>query len=268
MRERDRSIASIRFPYPYREGQKRMVSAVYRTICDEKQLFVQAPTGSGKTLATIYPAVRALGEGKITKIWYLTAKTVTRTVAREALAILREEGLKMHSVVLTARDRICFREETVCDPETCGYAKGHFDRINDALYELLTENYICDRETICRIAEQHKVCPYALSLDAARWADTVIADYNYVLDPEARMLDYFLNGRKKSDLYLIDEAHNLVERGRGMYSAVIRKEDVLAWRRIIKERDQKLATALTALNRTFLGWRKAAETKLPETPDE
>ncbi len=268
MRERDRSIASIRFPYPYREGQKRMVSAVYRTICDEKQLFVQAPTGSGKTLAAIYPAVRALGEGKITKIWYLTAKTVTRTVAREALTILREEGLKMHSVVLTARDRICFREETVCDPETCGYAKGHFDRINDALYELLTENYICDRETICRIAEQHKVCPYALSLDAARWADTVIADYNYVLDPEARMLDYFLNGRKKSDLYLIDEAHNLVERGRGMYSAVIRKEDVLALRRIIKERDQKLATALTALNRVFLGWRKAAEAALPETPDK
>lgn len=263
-RERDRSIRTLSFPYEYREGQKRLVSGIYRTICDGRQLFVQAPTGSGKTLAAMYPAVRALGEGQITKIWYLTAKTVTRTVAQEALTILTGQGLKMRAVTLTARDRICFQEETVCDPETCAYAKGHFDRVNDALYELLTGGYVLDRKTICRIAEKHQVCPYALALDAARWADAVVCDYNYVLDPEARMLDYFLNGRKKSDLFLIDEAHNLVERARHMYSAVLRKEDVLALRRLFKEKDKKLATALSALNQRFLNVKKG----LKEEPSD
>ena len=263
-RDRDVSIRELKFPFAYREGQKRLVSGIYRTIKQGKQLFVQAPTGSGKTIAALYPSIKALGEGEASRVWYLTARTVTRTVAQDTMSMMMNQGLRIRSVTLTALERICLNEEAACDPEACSYAKGHYDRINEALYDLLTSTHLMDRAAIVRIAEEHHVCPYALERDAASFCDVVICDYNYVLDPVARLNDYFLNGRKKNDLFLIDEAHNLIERARGMYSASVAKSDVLALRRKLKgmkgdesfnRGKDKLISQLTKLNQILLDWK-------------
>ncbi len=136
--KRNRSIKALEFPFPYREGQKDLAVSVYRTILRKKKLFVQAPTGVGKTMATIFPTVKAVGEGLGEKIFYLTAKTITRTVAEQAFQTLKEQELQMKVITLTAKEKICFCEETECNPDACPYAKGHFDRVNDAMYDLLT----------------------------------------------------------------------------------------------------------------------------------
>ncbi|MCD7766007.1 MAG: ATP-dependent DNA helicase, partial [Lachnospiraceae bacterium] len=225
---RQDSIRSLEFPYPWRPGQKEVASSVYRTILRRKKLFIQAPTGTGKTLSTVFPAVKAIGEGKADRIFYATAKTITRTVAEESFSILREHGLHMKTVTLTAKEKICFMEETECNPDACPYAKGHYDRVNDAVYELLTEKEELNRPVLEEQAKKWQVCPFEMGLDTALWTDAVICDYNYIFDPRARLKRFFGEGVKGEYLFLIDEAHNLVDRGREMFSASLYKEDFLA----------------------------------------
>lgn len=129
---RNASIKGIEFPFPYRKGQRELAVSVYRTILRKKKLFIQAPTGVGKTISTVFPAVKAVGEELGEKIFYLTAKTITRTVAEQAFKTLREQNLKFKVITLTAKEKICFCEETSCNPDDCPYAKGHFDRVNDS----------------------------------------------------------------------------------------------------------------------------------------
>ena len=145
---RNESIHRLEFPYPYREGQKDLVAGVYRTIYHKRKLFIEAPTGVGKTISTVFPAVKAVGEGLGEKIFYLTAKTITRTVADQTFEELRKQNLAFKTVTLTAKEKICIHEETRCNPEECPRAKGHFDRINDAIYDLLTHEVSFSRETI------------------------------------------------------------------------------------------------------------------------
>ena len=210
---RKESIRPLEFPFPYREGQKELAAGVYRTIARKKRLFIQAPTGVGKTISTVFPAVKAVGEELGDRIFYLTAKTVTRTVAEEAFRILRGSGLRMKTVTLTAKEKLCVCGETLCNPENCPYAGGHFDRINDAVFELLTKGPDeLSREVLLAQAHKHRVCPFELSLDTASWTDGVICDYNYVFDPNVRLKRFFAEGIKGEYLFLIDEAHNLVER--------------------------------------------------------
>ncbi|MCC8105424.1 MAG: ATP-dependent DNA helicase [Clostridiales bacterium] len=225
---RQSSIRGLEFPYFWRPGQKEVASSVYRTIVLQKKLFIQAPTGTGKTLSTVFPAVKAVGEGKADRIFYATAKTITRTVAEESFAILREQGLRMRTVTLTAKEKICFMEETECNPDACPYAKGHYDRVNDAVYDLITEYEALDRPTLEAQAKKWRVCPFEMGLDAALWTDAVICDYNYIFDPRARLKRFFGEGVKGEYLFLIDEAHNLVDRGREMFSASLCKEDFLS----------------------------------------
>ena len=161
------SIKELSFPFPYRKGQKELASYVYQTIYHKRKLFLEAPTGVGKTISTLFPAVKALGEKLAQRIFYLTAKTITRTVAEDALGLMRERGLRCKSITLTAKDKICFMEETECNPDYCPYAKGHFDRINEAVYELLTHVDNINREVIEDCARQHRVCPYELGLDVS-----------------------------------------------------------------------------------------------------
>lgn len=226
-RERNASMEKLEFPFAYREGQRQMVSSVYHSISSGKQIFIQAPTGVGKTMSTIFPAVRAVGEGKGETVFYLTAKTITRTVAEEAYGILQEKGLRFKVLTLTAKEKLCFCEKTECNPQNCPYAEGHYDRINDAVYELWTTQNTYDRETLRNHAEKWHVCPFEMSLDLALWVDGVICDYNYVFDPNVHLKRFFGEGVKGNYIFLIDEAHNLVERGREMYSAAICKEDIL-----------------------------------------
>ncbi|MGN1377805.1 MAG: helicase C-terminal domain-containing protein [Dorea sp.] len=256
---RNTSIKDVQFPFSYRDGQKDLVTSVYRTILRKKKLFIQAPTGVGKTMATVFPAVKAVGEELGEKIFYLTAKTITRTVAWQAFETLREQALRMKVIVLTAKEKICLCEETNCNPEACPYAKGHYDRVNDAVYELMTMTDAISREMIEMQARKWMVCPFELSLDVSLWVDAVICDYNYVFDPNAHLRRFFGEGTKGEYLFLIDEAHNLVERGREMYSAQIYKEDFLKVKRLVRYEDGKLAGRLEECNKQLLALKRECD---------
>lgn len=256
---RNDSIRQIEFPFPYREGQRDLVVSVYRTILRKKKLFIQAPTGVGKTMATVFPAVRAVGEGLGEKIFYLTAKTIMRTVAEQAFSLLKEKGLLYKTITLTAKEKICFCEEAECNPDACPYAKGHFDRVNDAVFDLITHSGDWSREVLEEQAKKYMVCPFEMSLDVSNWADAVICDYNYVFDPQAHIKRFFSESGKEEYLFLIDEAHNLVERGREMYSASLYKEDLLEVRKLVKAEDPKLAKGLSECNQQFLELKRECE---------
>lgn len=256
---RQESIKALEFPYPYREGQKELASYVYRTIYHKRKLFIEAPTGVGKTISTVFPAVKAMGEELCGKIFYLTAKTITRTVADHTFALLREHGLKLKSVILTAKDKICFMEETECNPEHCPYAKGHYDRVNDAMFDMLTHEDVYSREKIEEYAQRHRVCPFEMCLDMSLFADAVICDYNYVFDPHVYLRRFFAEGIKGDYIFLIDEAHNLVERGRDMYSAVLRKEDFLELKRKVRAYDERIAKNLDRCNKELLALKRECE---------
>lgn len=256
---RNDSIRQIEFPFPYREGQRDLVVSAYRTILRKKKLFIQAPTGVGKTMATVFPAVRAVGEGLGEKIFYLTAKTIMRTVAEQAFSLLKEKGLLYKTITLTAKEKICFCEEAECNPDACPYAKGHFDRVNDAVFDLITHSGDWSREVLEEQAKKHMVCPFEMSLDVSNWADAVICDYNYAFDPQAHLKRFFSESGKGEYLFLIDEAHNLVERGREMYSASLYKEDLLEVRKLVKAEDPKLAKRLSECNQQFLELKRECE---------
>ena len=258
-RKRNASIKQTEFPFAYRPGQRDVAAAVYRTILRKKKLFIQAPTGVGKTISTVFPAVKAVGEGLGDKIFYLTAKTITRTVAERAFGTMQDQELNMKVITLTAKEKICFCEETVCNPDACPYAKGHFDRVNDAVYDILMKENKIDRMAIERQSEKFKVCPFELSLDISTWVDAVICDYNYVFDPNAHLKRFFSEGSAGNYIFLIDEAHNLVERGREMYSAVLYKEDFMELKRDVIHLNGKLARRLGEVNKLFLELKRECE---------
>jgi len=258
--KRNHSVKDVDFPFAYRDGQRELVVSVYKTIMRQKNLFIQAPTGVGKTIATVFPAVKAVGEGLGEKIFYLTAKTITRTVAANAFETLKQQQLSFKVIVLTAKDKICFCEETECNPEYCPFAKGHYDRVNEAIYEMITSTDDMSREALEAQARKHNVCPHEMALDISMWSDAVICDYNYVFDPVAKLKRYFYEGNKGEYIFLIDEAHNLVERGREMYSATLYKEDLLRAKRLVKTEDNKLAGRLEAVNKLLLTMKRECET--------
>lgn len=262
---RTESIKNMSFPFPYREGQKELVTYVYQTIYHKRRLFLEAPTGVGKTISTVFPAVKSMGQGMTEKIFYLTAKTITRTVAEECFGLLQENGLHMKTIVLTAKDKICFLKqsdeergnEAECNPAVCPYADGHFDRINDAMYDLLTHEDHFTREKLLAYAERYRVCPFELSLDMSLFSDAVICDYNYVFDPRVYLKRFFAEGMGKHDyVFLIDETHNLLDRGREMYSAALFKESFLHIKRLIKELSPRIAKLLDKCNKELLSMKR------------
>lgn len=257
--KRNESMKKLEFPFEYRKGQRKMVSGIYHAISKKEQIFIQAPTGVGKTMSAVFPAVRAIGQGMAETVFYLTARTITRTVAQDAFEILRDRGLLFKVVTITAKEKLCFCDKPECDPEKCPYAKGHYDRINDAVYELWTTEQSFDRETLLRHAQKWQVCPFELSLDLAVWMDGVICDYNYVFDPNVYLRRFFAEGTKEEYLFLVDEAHNLVERARSMYSAVLVKEDFLAVKKLVKPYSKKVAAELEKCNKILLAYKRECE---------
>lgn len=258
-RLRQDSIKSLVFPYEYRKGQKELATYVYQTIYHKRKLFIEAPTGVGKTISTIFPSVKAMGENMAEKIFYLTAKTITRTVADDAVELMRMQQLKLKTVVLTAKDKICFMEETDCNPESCPYAKGHYDRINEAVYDLLTSKDKFNREAIEDYARKHQVCPFEMCLDMSLFADMIICDYNYLFDPHVYLKRFFSEGVRGDYIFLIDEAHNLVDRGREMYSALLTKEDFLALKKTVKDYDKRMYRQLEKCNHDLLELKRECE---------
>ena len=253
------SCQELAFPFPYRKGQKKLITDVYRTLIRKKMLFLQAPTGVGKTISTVFPAVKAVGEGYGSKIFYLTAKTITRTVAKDTFSILKEQGLQAKVLELTAKEKMCVCDEVDCNPISCPRAKGHFDRINDAVYDLINSDRELDRETILQQAERFQVCPFELSLDTALWSDVIICDYNYVFDPNIYLKRFFAEEIRGEYYFLVDEAHNLVERGREMYSACLIKEDFLHQKKLLRKYNMKLVSLLEKCNRQMLEWKRECE---------
>lgn len=253
------SIKILEFPFAYREGQKKLVADVYRTMAREKILFLQAPTGTGKTIATVFPAVKAVGEGIADKIFYLTAKTITRTVAKDAFDLLKTRGYQGKVLTITAKEKLCPCEEMECNPVNCPYAKGHYDRVNDAVFELITTEHDFTREVLLAQAKKHQVCPFEMALDTSLWSDVIICDYNYVFDPNVYLKRFFAEGVKGDYLFLIDEAHNLVERGREMYSALLVKEDFLKMKRIFNARSRVITSTLESCNKQMLEWKRQCE---------
>lgn len=256
---RQESIQKLQFPFPYRKGQKELAAGVYRTIKRKKNLFIQAPTGVGKTISTVFPAVKAVGENLGDRIFYLTAKTITGTVAREAFELLRKGGYQAKIIQITAKEKLCMCDEMECNPVHCPYAKGHYDRVNDAVFQLLLQEDVFSREVLLEQAEKYQVCPFEMSLDVASWVDDIICDYNYVFDPNVYLKRFFAEGIRGDYIFLVDEAHNLVERSREMYSAEIYKEDFLAVKKIVKRYRPGLEQQFNHCNRILLEYKRECE---------
>lgn len=253
---RNQSINTLEFPFEsYRRGQRKMAVAVYKTVKDKKRIFVQAPTGIGKTISSIFPTIKAMAEASVTKIFYLTAKTITRQVAEEAVLKMQRKGLRFKFVTLTAKDKICFEKDSSCNPEECKYAKGYYNRLKDALGDILQkETY--DRATIEEYAKAHTLCPFEFSLELTLWADCVICDYNYVFDPRVYLRRFFDENNGEKYTFLIDEAHNLVDRARTMFSAEIYKSKLLEGKKYLKGKNKGLIKELNKLNSLMLDKKK------------
>ncbi len=243
---RNHSIATLTFPFPaYRPGQRELAVAAYRVLANGGRLFLAAPTGIGKTISVLFPAVKALGAGKLERIFYLTARTVGRAIAELALAHLRRGGLKLRAVTLTAKDKVCVREDHPCDPLTCPLALGYYDRIKPAIREALERAEIT-RSVLETVGLKHQVCPFELSLDVSVWADAVICDYNYVFDPRVYLRRHFAEDGGAYG-FLVDEAHNLVDRAREMFSAELDEREILDVKRALKQAAPRCSQALAQL---------------------
>lgn len=250
------SAQEMSFPFQQiRDGQNKLMKGVYRTIKEGQILFSRAPTGTGKTIATLFPGIKALSNGLTDKLFYLTAKNIGKEVAVSTLNTLIQQGLNMKYVVITAKDKICIHTDTSCNPESCPYARGHYDRINQGLRQMYEEEDCYTRDVITRYAIMHRLCPYELSLDLALFSQVVICDYNYAFDPSAMLRRFFVEGEGKYTL-LVDEAHNLVDRARSMYSAELLKSQVMELKKLTKTLDQRLYSYFDLLNKSFIDLRK------------
>ena len=258
-RRRNQSIKEMSFPFAgYRKGQRQLAGSVYKTIQEKKTIFASAPTGIGKTISTIFPSAKAIGEGLLGKIFYLTAKTTTRQTAEEAFNRLYVSGLQMKVVTITAKDKVCFTEQGICSKEHCEFADGYYDRINEAVLDILKNENSLDRHCIEQYALKHRVCPFEFSLDLAYTADAIICDYNYIFDPKVSLKRLF-DEQKKETVLLVDEAHNLVDRGRDMYSAVLEKKPFLLLKREFNGKNENLHRICKQINDCFIKIKKHAE---------
>ncbi|GAF41916.1 DNA helicase [Agrilactobacillus composti DSM 18527 = JCM 14202] len=255
--KRQQAAQQLKFPFPaFRNQQRSLATSVYKTILTNQTLLVEAPTGTGKTMATLFPTVKAMGESEINRIFYLTAKQSTRHVAEKALVKMATKGAQLKAVTLTAKDKICFMDERICTPEHCPFAKGYFDRRKTGLKDILDHENQLDRPTIEQYARQHQLCPFEFALDASLFCDVVICDYNYLFDPLVYLQRFFAD-KAPDSVFLVDEAHNLVERARSMYSTALTDGEIapilaeLAALPHLKKLDKKLQKSLNQILDAF-----------------
>ena len=274
------SLQAMRFPYAsYRPGQRALAGEVYRACKTGREagkggfrLFCQAPTGTGKTMSALFPSLKAMGEGTGEKLFYFTARTTARAAAEDAVVLLRQAnpGLVFRSVTLTAKEKVCLAKNEagrpVCMPEACPYARGYYDRRKEALAALLDGGGQLDRPAIEAAARQFTVCPFELGLDLSDWADLVIGDYNYLFDPTVHLRRFFeLAG---DWIFLIDEAHNLPDRAREMYSASFAKSSIAEAKRALLRGKNALKGHLLRADRELLVLRRAVEALAPRRRTE
>ena len=252
--ERMPTLQSMRFPYgSLRDSQEEMIKECYRDIKRGQRLFCQAPTGIGKTVSTLFPATKCLGEGVADKIFYLTSKASIRREAYSALGKMNDAGARVRSCVISSRESMCICEaakkrggrlSSNCNPDMCPYAAGYYNKVSGALCEIISTGERYDSAAIKATAMRYKICPYELSLDLSELCDVIICDYNYVFSPTVYLKRYFDEnfGKKERYIFLIDEAHNLPDRARDIYSSRL---DLCEFKAIfdLLERDDRLTDA-------------------------
>lgn len=270
---------NCRFPFNgVREGQGELMSAVYRSVKGGKKLFAQAPTGTGKTISTLYPAIRALAEGRCERIFYLTAKTSTGSEAFSAARRLFSSGATFRACAITAKEKACTNSaasasgalSSFCNPDECPYAKGYYERLPFAIADLVLTRAGYTPEVIAEAAQKHTVCPYELSLDLSEYCDLIVCDYNYAFDPAVFLQRYFAPGACENDsVFLIDEAHNLPDRVRDMYSCELSERRISSLLDSAKECESEgllpLISALNELLKSFLPLRALCRDSLRMT---
>ncbi|MCC3867408.1 ATP-dependent DNA helicase [Terrisporobacter mayombei] len=251
MEIRNDSIKKLKFPFErYRSGQREFAVRVYKSIVDSRKCFAMAPTGTGKTISTLFPAIKAMGEEKTSKIFYLTAKTITREVVNETIRLMKKQNLNLRSVTITAKEKICKMEEVNCNPDYCPYANGYYDKINNALKQILSKYNDFSRKNIDEISEAYKLCPFELCLDLTMFSDVIICDYNYIFDPRVYLKRYF-DVKKTDFIFLVDEAHNLLDRSRNMYSAEINQQIFIKMKKIIGKKDKRILNTIKEIEKYF-----------------
>ena len=250
--ERNKTIQGLTFPFDkYRSGQRELAKYSYAVAKNGGTFFCEAPTGIGKTMSTLFPFIKALELDDKAKIFYLTAKTSGKDSAYNAVRVLKEKGLFINDIVITAKDKICFCKGKGCNPDECPFAKGYYNKIQGVLKYALMNYSTFDYETIIALAEANEVCPFELELDLSLFNDIVICDYNYMFDPISYMKRYF-DEDTSHFLALVDEAHNLVDRARGMYSSSICYDGFLKARKSFRHvKHAKLKRELSKLNKLF-----------------
>jgi Rad3-related DNA helicase len=247
---RDAALADMRFPHrDFRAGQRQLAEAVYKGACSGRCLLAQAPTGIGKTIGTLFPMLKACPTQQLDKVFYLAAKTSGRRLALDALAAMRSDGRPLRVLELVARDKACEHPDKACHGESCPLARGFYDRLPDARQEAVAHRALLDQSTVRDIALAHEVCPYYLAQDLARWCDVIVGDYNYWFDLGA-MLHGLATANEWRVTVLVDEAHNLVERGRKMYSAELVQD---AFRHARRDAPAFVAKAIDRILRAWNG---------------
>lgn len=265
---RDNSISNLTFPYKsYRKGQKIFSKYVFSSIKNGATFFVEAPTGIGKTMSSLYPAIKSLLDDEKSKIFYLTAKSSGKENAEKALNILIDKGLFIKYIVITAKEKICFCKGKSCNPDECIYTKDYYSKINQIIKIVLLENMAFNQEMIINIANKYGVCPFELELDLSLFCDVIICDFNYVFDPIAYMKRYF-DEDSSHYICLIDEAHNLIDRSREMYSSSLSSDQFeKALKSIKKIKQPKLKRRLNNILNLFINETTKFEKGLTEIPD-
>lgn len=247
IKDRNEKIEDTDFPFSvFRCGQRKMAVSVYKTIEEGKRIFIEAPTGIGKTAGAIFPAFKAMGRGYTSKIFYLTARNTGRSIAEGFINIMQNNGMKIRYIVLSAKEKICINDKVSCNPDDCIYAKGHFDRINAALSKI-SECERLNSDSIKDYAREFKVCPFELSLDLCNISDVIICDYNYAFDPRVYLKRFFTE-EGGDYTFLIDEAHNMIDRSRDMYSSSLSKKNVLELRKELKNSAPLIYKSLGKIN--------------------
>lgn len=254
---RNESVQHLAFPFKtFRDGQRELAKYVYSLTRSGGTLFAEAPTGIGKTISTLYPCVLSFGGGIPGKIFYVTAKNSGHEAASQAMVHLRKAGAKACDVTLTAKDKICLTPGAACNPDECPFAKGYYDKIRHVLKEALECEISFNRLNISEYALRNEICPFELQLDLSLFCDVIIADYNYVFDPMVYLRRFF-DIDSSSHFLLIDEAHNLLERSRSMYSTMLSRLTFDKMRKHIRAIEHpKFKKTITKLNKLF----KAADT--------
>ncbi|MDX5473962.1 MAG: ATP-dependent DNA helicase [Bacillaceae bacterium] len=253
--EMKESIEQLSFPFQtYRKGQRSLMNATYKSILENKRLFAKASTGIGKTISTIFPTLKQISLNKAKRIMYVTAKNSTRKVAEDTFGLLIKNGLKAKVITITAKEKVCFQEEVRCQKDYCPFANGYYDRLQTGLEDILSNEYVMDGQKIEFYSRKHQLCPFEFSLDIALYADVIICDYNYFFDPKVKLQRW--SEFEKETVLLIDEAHNLVDRTRSMYSASIQKSSFLSLSRVLKNEHEQLFNVTKLVNDEFLKWKK------------